>query len=85
MLTNKPALETPHHPYWLTIKLLAQKEPAFTEASLRAIVFNAEDRKSTRGIINGNGMKPHIRRVGARVLINHTGFLSWIAAQGGAA
>ena len=64
---------------WLTIKLLAEAEPAYTEPALRNIVFYASDRKSSKGVIPGNGLAPHIRRVGAKVLINHGGFISWIA------
>lgn len=64
---------------WLTIKLLAQAEPAFTEAAIRNQVFNSADRQSSKGRISGNGLAPHIRRVGSKVLINHGGYLSWIA------
>jgi hypothetical protein len=63
---------------WLTIKLLAQAEPAFTEAAIRNHIFKASTRKSSKGEIPGNGLAPHIRRVGSKVLINHGGFLSWI-------
>ncbi len=63
---------------WLTIKLLAKVEPAFTEAAIRNHIFNANDRQSSKGIIPGNGLTPHIRRIGSKVLINHGGFLSWI-------
>lgn len=63
---------------WLTIKLLAQAEPAFTDAAIRNHVFNAAPRKSSKGTIQGNGLAPHIRRVGSKVLVNHGGFLSWI-------
>jgi len=66
---------------WLTIKLLAQAELAFTEPAIRNHVFNAAPRKSTKGTIAGNGLEPHIRRVGSKVLINHGGFLSWIAGS----
>jgi hypothetical protein len=69
------------HDSWLTIKLLAQAEPAFTEAAIRNHVFNATPRKATRGTIKGNGLALHIRRVGSKVLINHGGFLSWIAGD----
>ncbi len=64
---------------WLTIKLLAQAEPAFTEAAIRNQVFNAAPRKTSKGTIQGNGLAPHIRRVGSKVLINHGGYLTWIA------
>jgi hypothetical protein len=66
---------------WLTVKLLSQATPAFSAAAIRNLVFNAADRKTSKGIIKGNGLAPHIRRVGAKVLINHAGFLSWIDAQ----
>lgn len=73
------------HDTWLTIKLLAKAEPAFTEAAIRNLVFNANDRQASRGTISGNGLAPHIRRVGSKVLINHGGFLSWIDEQQGGA
>jgi hypothetical protein len=64
---------------WLTIKLLAKAEPAFSEAALRNLVFKADNRESSLGVIPGNGLAPHIRRVGRKILINHQGFLCWIA------
>lgn len=64
---------------WLTVKLLAKSEPAFTEAAIRNLIFKAADRESSLGVIRGNGLAPHIRRVGRKVLINHAGFLAWLA------
>lgn len=82
-MSNQPAIATKSlNDSWLTIKLLAQAEPAFTEAAIRNHVFNANDRQSSRGTISGNGLAPYIRRIGSKVLINHGGFLSWI--EGGA-
>lgn len=63
---------------WVTIKRLSQVED-FTEPAIRNQIFNATPRKSSKGIILGNGLAPHIRRVGAKVLINHGGYISWIA------
>ena len=68
---------------WLTVKLLSQVMPVFTEASLRNLIFLSVDRKTSKGIIKGNGLAPHIRRIGSKVIINHTGFLEWIDAQQG--
>lgn len=62
---------------WVTIKRLAQLED-FTEPAIRNQVFNATPRKSSKGVIPGNGLAPHIRRVGAKILINHGGYISWI-------
>lgn len=82
-MSNQPAIAAKSlNDSWLTIKLLAQAEPAFTEAAIRNHVFNANDRQSSRGTIPGNGLAPYIRRIGSKVLINHGGFLSWI--EGGA-
>lgn len=82
-MSNQPANATKSlNDSWLTIKLLAQAEQAFTEAAIRNHVFNANDRQSSRGTIPGNGLAPYIRRIGSKVLINHGGFLSWI--EGGA-
>lgn len=79
-MTNQSAAATKSlNDSWLTIKLLAQAEPAFTEAAIRNHVFNANNRQSSKGTIPGNGLAPHIRRIGSKVLINHGGFLSWIA------
>ncbi len=72
-------------PSWLTIALLSKIEPAFTPASLRNLVFLASDRKTSKGVIKGNGLAPHIRRIGSKVLINHAGFLAWIDSQDGGA
>ncbi|MDZ4141147.1 MAG: hypothetical protein U1C48_03970 [Methylotenera sp.] len=68
-------------PSYLTVKLLSQVMPAFTPAALRSLIFLSVDRKTSKGIIHGNGLAPHIRRIGAKVLINHAGFLSWIDSQ----
>jgi len=68
-------------PNWLTVNLLSKAEPAFSHASIRNYIFLSADRKTSKGIIKGNGLAPHIRRIGAKVLINHQGFLSWINSQ----
>lgn len=68
-------------PSWLTVKLLSEAEPAFSTAALRNLIFLSSDRKSSKGIVRGNGLAPHIRRVGAKVVINREGFLSWIDSQ----
>lgn len=68
-------------PSWLTVKLLSQVMPAFTPAAIRNLIFLSADRKTSKGIIKGNGLAKHIRRIGAKVLINHAGFLCWIDSQ----
>jgi hypothetical protein len=74
-------MEVLNQPSWLTVKMLSKVEPAFTDAALRNLIFLSADRKTSRGVLKGNGLAPHIRRIGAKVLINHQGFLSWIDNQ----
>ncbi len=69
-------------PKWLTVKLLAEYEPAFTCSSIRNLIFQSEDRNTSVGVIKGNGLAPAIRRVGSKVLINHEAFLAWIDEKG---
>ena len=69
-------------PKWMTVKLLAEYEPAFTCSSIRNLIFQSEDRKTALGVVKGNGLAPAIRRVGSKVLINHEAFLAWIDEKG---
>lgn len=77
-MSNNPPATKSLDDTWLTIKLLAKAEPAFTESAIRYHVFNAAPRKTSKGVIPGNGLAPHIRRLGSKVLINHGGFLDWL-------
>ena len=58
-------------PQWATAKQLPAIQPAFSESAIRWHIFNARH----------NGLQPHIRRVGRKVLINVNGFSEWIATQ----
>ena len=64
--------EVSTQPEWATPKKLSQVEDAFSEASIRWHVFNSKH----------NGLDPHVRRVGRKVLINIAGFRAWIKSQG---
>ena len=59
-------------PEWATPKKLSVAEDAFSESSIRWHVFNAKR----------NGLEPHVRRIGRKVIINVAGFRQWIANQG---
>lgn len=63
------------------VKQFSQRYPAFTEAAMRAIVFNADDRPSTQGTIPGNGFAPAIVRLGRRVLIDEVKFFDVIRSK----
>lgn len=54
-----------------TVRQISDKHPAFSEASLRWIIFNSKI----------NGATAFIRKVGRKVLIDEAGFLEWVNAQ----
>ncbi len=58
---------------YLTVKQLANKYEAFSEASLRYWIFHS----------TSNNLDKAIRRVGKKILIAENAFLSWIENQGG--
>lgn len=59
-----------------TVRQWAQRNPAFSEASLRWLVFKAAD--------NGLDKAGAVRRVGRRVLIIGERFNAWMDTQGAA-
>jgi len=66
------------------VKRFAENFPAWTEASLRALVYASQDRVASGGrIIKSNGLAEAgaIVRVGRRVLIDRLAFFSWVANQ----
>ncbi len=69
-------------PYW-SVKQFAKRNPAFSEASLRNLIFKAAPRKSTQGEIPGNGLLEcgALVRLGDKVLLNEVKFFSWVEAQ----
>ena len=66
----------------LTVPQFAEKNRAWTQAALRALILNAEDRVNSRGErIPGNGLSPAVVRVGRKVMIDYQAFYAWIASQ----
>ncbi len=63
----------------LTVRQLAA-DPAypFTGAALRAHIFNAASRQSSKGTISGNGLEPAIIRRGRKILIIESKFREWL-------
>jgi len=63
----------------------SERNPAFTESSLRNLIFKADPRESTLGTIRGNGLVESgaIVRLGRKVLIHEGRFFAWVDAQGG--
>lgn len=69
-------------PNLMTVKQLAERYQAWTPASIRSLILNAEDRLNSKGEkVAGNGLGAAIIRVGRRVLIDEQKFLEWVYAQ----
>lgn len=67
-----------------TVRQFSERYSAWSQAALRALLLNAEDRQNSRGDrIPGNGLQEMgaIVRVGRRVLIDEDAFFRWIASQ----
>ena len=58
-------------PQILTVKQFSQKFPAFTEASLRYLIFHS----------NSNGLHCCLRRIGRKILIIEAEFFNWLDSQ----
>lgn len=69
----------------LTVNQFCEKHPAFTKGGVRALLFNAEPRHTSKGLIEGNGLKHAILRIGAKILIDEAAFFAWVRAQNGGA
>ena len=73
----------PSQPYrvLLTVRQFADKHPAFPQGSLRNLLFHAQDRTTSRGIIKANGLGVALVRINRRVLIDEKKFFQWIEHQ----
>lgn len=70
-----------------TVAQLSADNPAFSQASLRALIFKAEPRQSSKGTIPGNGLieSGALVRLGRKVLIDEEKFFAWVRSQQAAA
>ncbi len=59
----------------LTVSQVAENSAAFSEASLRWLIFNSKE----------NGLESALVRVGRRVLIDQVRFNAWLESQRSAA
>jgi len=71
----KPALKT--------VEQFSKDNPAFTQSAMRNIIFKAESRHTSKGVIQGNGLieSGALKRLGRKVLIDETAFYEWIDSQ----
>jgi hypothetical protein len=58
-------------PRWITVNQLLEEQIWLTDSALRNLIWRSAD----------NGLSPHIRRVGRRVLIDGEGFQRWIESE----
>jgi len=68
---------------YLTVRQFSGRNPAFTEPSVRNLIFKADPRKSSLGTIPGNGLVEAgaIVRIGRKVLISEPRFFAWVESQ----
>ena len=66
-----------------TVAQFAERNPAFTQAALRNLIFKAEERQSTKGVIVGNGLLEAgaIIRHGRKVMLHEQRFFDWLDSQ----
>jgi hypothetical protein len=66
-----------------TVGQFCERNPAFTPPSLRNLIFKAESRESTKGLIPGNGLIEcgAVIRIGRKVLLHEARFFSWVDHQ----
>jgi hypothetical protein len=78
--TNAPHASPPRI---FTVKQFAQRNPAFSELSLRNLIFKSAERQSSLGLIPGNGLihAGAIVRIGRKVLIDEPAFFKWVDSQ----
>ena len=67
----------------LTVRQFSEKHPAFSQGSLRNLIFLSKPRDTSRGTIHGNGMADAsvLVRLGRRLLIDELKFFQWLDDQ----
>jgi hypothetical protein len=70
-------------PDYKTVEQFSNDNPAFSPSALRNLIFKAEVRHTTKGVIEGNGLLEAgaIVRIGRKVLIEESRFYSWVQSQ----
>ncbi len=67
-------------PILLTVDQFSERNPAFSAAAIRNLIFKADVRQSSRGAIQGNGLieAGAVLRIGRKVLIDEGRFYDWV-------
>lgn len=82
MFDYKPtSLES--RPNYLTIKQAVAVYPAVfpTESALRNLIFKADERRFSNGVLKGNGLSVALIRVGRKILLDETKLIQWIESH----
>lgn len=79
----KPIRQSDTLTRYLNVRQFSERHPVFTEAALRNLIFKADSRKSSIGLIRGNGLIEFgaIIRLGKKVLIKEQKFFDWLDEQ----
>lgn len=78
---NNAAAKAPRAVF--TVAQFAERNPAFSQAALRNLIFKADEREGANGPIPGNGLieAGAIVRIGRKVLIDEARFFDWVDQQ----
>lgn len=70
-------------PIFKTVKQFSKDNPAFTKSALRNLIFKADERHTSNGVIKGNGLLEAgaLIRIGRKVLIEENNFYVWVQSQ----
>ena len=70
------------HPRTLsTVRQFSEKNPAFSQGSIRNLIHLSTERYSSKGKIPDNGLDKALVRIGRKILIDDQKFFQWIDAQ----
>lgn len=64
-----------------TLDIFGKRNPAFPPSVMRNLLWRAEDRHSSQGVIKGNGLKTAVLKIGRRIYIDEAKFFLWLEAQ----
>lgn len=67
----------------LSVKDFSRRNPTFSLASLRDLIFKSSERHTAKGKLPGNGLLEcgAVLRCGRKVLIDETRFYQWLDQQ----
>ena len=66
---------------YFTVRQFAQRNQAFSEPSMRSMIYDASPNKFNKGKVNGLIEAGAIIRIGHKVIINEDRFFAWVTAQ----